>query len=693
LAARDALAAKVFEQPDLVRFLSGHNDWVTHMASGGEGRVLVSVGRSGPALLWDVGSGRSMQALGEADSEIEAVALSRDGGSLALGDVNHRLTIWQLDRHTARAMLRHTLRVSVQSLAVSPDGKVLAGGDPSVGIRLWDTETSAQILVQPTEPLQVPRTMSFSHDGRLLASGDAKGRLVVWRREEDELRRVWEVVAGSKEVLRVVFSPTEGLLAWVHEGEDVIHYCRVDSQSGSALAACPSTLPASWPRLPGSRSTAQAEPDAEPYDGHTDSVVDLAFSPDGTRLASAGLDLSARVWEIPEGGPLEAGETLLHKLPVESVAFVEGGSRLATGVRGEEGTQNNRIRLWAVGVENGSLEAGPRMRGLGFDSKSGVLVAATSRKVTLWNTEGEELDWAPPPGRFTAMSVSGGWLVTGESLRRDPDGKAARITVWDLATRESMGELKLESEVSSLAADPARGLVAVGQRDGIVGLWRPGESDLAISTDVSGEVRTVSLAAEGNQLLAVSETGEMVSWDMKGSPVPARAHLSADVTSAGVSADGRFVALGTQSGEVLLWDNDSRQLVEMPGHRVHGEQDSVAAVAFSPDGRRLASASSFIHVWDLELERMQFSLPELDGEVSDLVFSSDGETLAFGYKSQVRLLPLGIERWVELACGRANRDLTPEEWRRYMIEGEPQSTCAAASVAVAGLVAAGDAGD
>src|SRR5207248_7088277 len=80
--------------------------------------------------------------------------------------------------------------------------------------------------------------------------------------------------------------------------------------------------------------------------GHTAAVLSVACSPDGTRLASTGHDLTTRVWDAQTGKELLRLER--HNRPVTAVAFRPDGQRLATG------SNDKTVKLWNM---KGGLEA------------------------------------------------------------------------------------------------------------------------------------------------------------------------------------------------------------------------------------------------------------------------------------------------------------------------------------------------
>jgi RNA polymerase sigma factor (sigma-70 family) len=300
--------------------------------------------------------------------------------------------------------------------------------------------------------------------------------------------------------------------------------------------------------LPQERNPAQLLTAWQPYArlaGHPGGARALAFSADGTRLVSGGNDGRVRVWDV-------ATKKELRCLPGSQARRVRAlalGADHAVAVGNDDGS----LLVYDLRVEQGPKRA--------YESR-GPLISALS-----FSADGRSLAWARSNGGVC-------WECTCDGLSPPPAGQERHITCV------------------ALSQDGRR--AAWGMQDGSVKLWDPAsDKELGHHAVHQHQVWCVTFSADGRTVASVDHFGTVVLWD----PTTGRkqgmlqnpcrgGHVH--VRALAFSPNGTLMATGGGVDHTIrVWEARSgRQLAHLVEHR-----GPIFGLAFSPDGRLLASAS------------------------------------------------------------------------------------------------------
>jgi WD40 repeat protein/serine/threonine protein kinase len=372
---------------------------------------LVSVGQNGWVKSWDLATGTVSGPAGQPLASAAALAFTPDGQTLLTGSpdpprqatsytslfgntlalrtlldcrVPEAVRLWDPATGRQRGSLVLPAALALRCLAVAPDGRTAAAGCDAGAVRLWDLATGRETHTLFTSAadekrwrrfdalhtLRLPSVeefgaivagVAFSPDGRQLATANTEGRVQLWD------------VASERE-LRVLCTdhPTTGALAFAPDGATLA----LNHGDGVELWDVPSG------RL---RQTLK---------GHTGGAFTVAYSADGSLLASAGRDGLVRLWDAASGQ--ERAALVGHRGDVWSVAFSPDGRTLASS--GQDGT----VRLWQLttGQELLALSVGGPVSRVAFAPDGRTLAGAGydrrgNARVLLWRAPGLP---APPRG-------------------------------------------------------------------------------------------------------------------------------------------------------------------------------------------------------------------------------------------------------------------------------------------------------
>ncbi len=301
-----SLQLMVARIPQHIATLSGHTDEVNSVAFSPDSTTLASGSRDGTVRLWDVGLSIPAATL-EEDAIVRSVAFSPDGRTLAAGLDDGAVKLWDLETGTNTASFEG--EVTVNSVAFSPDGGTLAAGLDGGTVKLWDVETEANRSTFSWLTHRVASVM-FSSDGRTLAAGLEDGTVKLW-----EVGTESNFVTLSGHALfvnSVAFSPDGTTLA-SGSGDGTVKLWDVATETNTitfdleyqvwsvAISPDGNILAAGLEDATIRLLDLETGRELTTFAGHVFSVRSLAFSPDGTMLASAaGRYKPVQLWDVSE---------------------------------------------------------------------------------------------------------------------------------------------------------------------------------------------------------------------------------------------------------------------------------------------------------------------------------------------------------------------------------------------------------
>ena len=540
----------------LERELIGHTAEIVDAHLSADGRSLATGSVDGTARVWDLESGKVVVAQCGDGLPVTAVRVSPDGNRVVSATDDNVMCYWNATNGAQIYLLRGH-RGPIRSIRWSPDARKLVLTASADGTALLWKPFDGKPVLQP-----------ISHDGRAIASAEfsSDGRLIVTA-GGDQLARLW---------------------------------------------AIPDDIPPDDPSL--------RAKELRRFAGHASALTAVVFDSKDERIATAGVDNKAKVWDVATG---ELLATFEHPDVVTTVAFSPGGHQLLTA------STDHSAALWDLerGAAKRPFEVDAVVQAIAVSPAGDLAVGRADSRISVWRGgKGSPEILRDHTARVLAVAYSpdGKLLASG--------GEDAAVLLFDARTHAKVRSLgDHEGAIRSIGFSVDGRELATAGDDGIVRVWDLASGSIARTFRHTAPV--IQLALSRDMLAVVDDQGLVWTAGRGSATLQMQAALTNDRTRAiAFSDDGNHVvAGGTDTRVYAVVDG----VIKRKPLIIDGPTGEVRAVAFTRDATCVVTAGveGLVQLWDADKGKLLGTRGTRGASINAL--ATDGTTLWVGGSDQL----------------------------------------------------------
>ena len=574
----------------LLKELKGHGSPVRSVAFSQSGRHFASSDRRGKVLLYETENWNVIRSFEYAEQTIHDIAFAPDEKAIAIVKSSD---IEILEIKNGRLLINPCC--NAKSIVFTPDGLLLASIGQDFAIRLWDVKRG--VLIKRIECYSQLTALAFSPDGEYFVTGDDDGFVREWRftlRPELAPAKGYRCLKRNKEVRIRDLDHLQELLLREDYLEAYKKLIRNWFSEGLTKESGYSTV---FENIIDRSKKIQTNTnyiiEFDQLEGHRDSIYSIAFSPDGSLLASGSQDHTIRVWDIKTSKTILVLKEQKHC----RVAFSNDGRFLAAAC------DDNQIRIWEFdrGSKNifkrmylkNSKEKQLRVRLLrcisGYDSKSSPRsIAFSSDSQFLAATSGNAVMFCEVRTQKLIRLLFSDYGDYFSCVTFSPDNRYIACaletdSIYLINLNVILSYKYRGQEKEDITISP--GWIEDKDRQGVKYLYgKEGEKLYSIAFSPDGSLIAASNATSSPSPLDGDEFNAQL-WDTNsGSLLRTFTGHTKDITSLIFFLDGKFVATGSLDNLIKIWQIGTGKAVK----NIPVFEGGVLSIAFSPRGNLLA---------------------------------------------------------------------------------------------------------
>lgn len=601
-----ALSDIIYESGPRAQF-DYHTESVTSVDFSTDSQLIISSSVDGTVHVIDAITGEEQLAVSLEGVWINDAVIHPNNSMIAAAASNGVVYTWAYPSGEFLAQLRGHSE-EVMSIDYSPDGNILASGSLDHNIILWDVASGTPIR-EITGHEGAVLNVVFSPDGSRIASSAADATIADDPEDTvDRTVRVWDTQTGeqigfhnpnSGFVRALDFSPTGTTLTYAVWDSTNSGTVRVYSILDEAVG-----------------EGGVIGDELQRFVAHTTPITAVAFSADGSQIASVAWDRTVRIWDVDQGAEVDSfvgfGDRVL------SMAYSPDGQSLALGVGNIGNNQysgtdtSNSQTVWLWDVQN-------RVQ----------IDAYRGHPNWVWTAD------ISPDG--TLVASGGGPLRFPANFDRDEAVRASQLAstlvrVWNLETQETVAELPVHvNTVDSVKFHPDGVHLLTSAWDSQIVLWDYANEEAIRSYEGhTARVYMLHFLKDGAEFISIGSDGLVIHWDTETGDIISTITHDISINGIDISADEQFMVVsagdfGANVNEIYLYEIATSDLIRT----FTGHEAIVNEVRYHPSGDFLVSTSwdGTIRVWNIATGREIRQFTGHASETFGIDFSADGHIM------------------------------------------------------------------